>query len=356
MKILHIAAIKNDPCSGVCVVVPAHINHQKDKAKVALLNIVNSPIDEIEKQFLYTGGDWTKNVSEEFMEPDIVIFHEVYHIEFARIANSLRKRNIPYVIIPHGCLVVGAQHKKRWKKIIANIFFFHSFIYKASSIQYLSEDESKNTLFNVPSFVCTNGMEIPSVHKDKFPDNEIIISYVGRLEYRVKGLDLLIEAVSRIKDTLIDNHVLIHIYGPDRDASHLKIKKLIDQYHVNDLIVVHDAILFEKKVSVLLNSDLFIQTSRHEGMPMGILEAMSLGIPCIITRGTSLGDIVEKNDAGWVADNNVNSISDCIIEALKKKEEWEWKSRNARNLLISRYSWSIISREMLNFYQKHTNI
>lgn len=44
---------------------------------------------------------------------------------------------------------------------------------------------------------------------------------------------------------------------------------------------------------VLLQTDLFIQTSRHEGMPMGLLEALSIGVPCLVTVGTSLGHIIK---------------------------------------------------------------
>ena len=37
----------------------------------------------------------------------------------------------------------------------------------------------------------------------------------------------------------------------------------------------------EEKRQILLDTDVFIQTSRFEGMPMGILEALSYGLPCL---------------------------------------------------------------------------
>ena len=97
MKILHIAHIRNNPFNGVCVVVPAHVIHQSKLADVALLNIIDCKINGVEKQFVYTGADWRKDVSEDFKKPDIVVFHEVYHIQFVKIAKSLRKMKIPYV-------------------------------------------------------------------------------------------------------------------------------------------------------------------------------------------------------------------------------------------------------------------
>lgn len=355
MKILHVAHIRNNPFNGVCVAVSAHIIHQSKLVKVALLNIIDCKIEGVDKQFIYTGGNWVNDVSEEFKEPDLVVFHEVYHLQFAKIAKSLRNMGIPYIIVPHGSLVKASQQIKRVKKIIANTFFFRRFIHCTGAVQCLSESEFTNTMFRVKKFIGTNGVVLPPLFKKEFHTDKIVISYIGRLQWKVKGVDLLIKATKQLHQLLLDNHVEFHIYGPDKFGWLSQIEKMIKENSVEDLFVFHDAVRGDDKLSVLLDSDLFIQTSRHEGMPMGILEALSFGLPCLVTVGTALGNIIKKYNAGWVADNNVDSICNMISTAINDKGKWMIKSKKAREMIENEYSWDVISKSTINNYKQIVN-
>lgn len=352
MKILHIAHIRNNPFNGVCVAVPAHLIHQSKLADVALLNIIDCKINGVERQFVYTGSDWRKDVSEDFKKPDIVVFHEVYHIQFAKIAKSLRKLNIPYVIIPHGSLVKEALQKKKYKKLVANFLIFNSFVNGASALQVLSKNELSNTAFRPRKFIGTNGIEIPDTLKTSFNDNKLVITYIGRLEVYVKGLDLLLTAINQIIDFLRSKNAVVNIYGPDAKGRLDKLKLLIVKNKIQGVTNLHHEISGAMKNECLLDSDIFLQVSRHEGMPMGILEAMSYGLPCIITRGTCLGDIVEKYDAGWVADTNVESIKDTLVKAIDECGLLKKKSENARRLVVDNYSWNVVISKAIDEYKK----
>lgn len=67
-----------------------------------------------------------------------------------------------------------------------------------------------------------------------------------------------------------------------------------------------------------------------EGMPMGILEAASYGLPCLITEGTMLGESVKKYDAGWVAQTNAESIAEHLKTAVYDWENWYKKIRECK--------------------------
>lgn len=352
MKILHIAHIRNNPFNGVCVAVPAHVIHQSKLANVALLNIIDCKIDGIEKQFVYTGGNWRNDVSEDFKKPDIVVFHEVYHIQFAKIAKSLRKMNIPYVIVPHGALVKEALQKKKYKKLVANFLIFNSFINGASALQVLSKNELVNTKFKPRKFIGTNGIEISNSLKTSFNKDKIVITYIGRLDAYHKGLDMLVDAVGKMRHILLDRKCIIHIYGPDAKGRYAHLTSLISEANLSNILILSHEIIGEDKINCLLNSDIFLQVSRFEGMPMGILEAMSYGLPCIITRGTCLGDIVEKYDAGWVADTNVESIKDTLVKAIDECGLLKKKSENARILVANNYSWDVVISQTIDEYKK----
>ncbi len=353
MNILHIANITNSLYNGVCVAVPAHVFHQSKYANTALLNLNNCHIESNITQFNYSGNNWQDDVSKEFKSPDIVIFHGIYQFQYVKISRSLQKHNIPYIIIPHGELVQGAQNKKKIKKIIANHLFFNRYILGALAIQCLSENEQANTSFNVRKFISGNGIEISKQRKKNFHQDTVVINYIGRLEWYVKGLDLLIEAASKTSKILKEQNIQINIYGPDVKGRLYEVKKIIKQNNASELIIIHSAVTGKEKTDILRNSDIFIQTSRHEGLPMGILEALSLGIPCIITKGTSLGDFVKQNDAGWVADNNADSIAEILIKALHERNLWPIKSINAVNGIQECYSWDKLAYNSVNMYRNY---
>lgn len=353
MTILHIAFLRNDPFTGVCVAAPEHVRNQGKFAEVALLNTNDCHIEGIENQFVYHNKNWKNDVSLEFQKPDIAIFHEVYHLEFARIARDLDHDGIPYVIIPHGCLVRAAQQKKWWKKTIANMLFFYRFIHHSLALQCLSINEMNNTAFNVPKFIGTNGVNVTSKYKSSFNKNKIKIIYIGRLEIIPKGIDLLLKAVWQVKqDANIVNEFTIDMFGPDVKGRYAEVEQLINTNEVGDVVTLHHELLGEEKQNRLLHADVFIQTSRHEGMPMGILEALSFSLPCLITEGTSLGDIVKKYDAGWVAQNSVDSIAKTLVTALRESDEYLNKSTNARRLIDEHFSWEVIAKAAVAKYRE----
>lgn len=352
MILLHIASLNNNPFKGVSVAVPQHIIHQQSKVDVALLNIQDCYIEGIHNQFVLKSKEWRESVPESFQYPDLVIFHEVYHFEFVKIAKTLQQDDTPYIIIPHGCLVRSAQQKKKWKKLIANTFLFNAFIHKCKALQCLSENELDNIEFNVPKFISTNGVSIPERHKEGFNDDRLYIIFIGRLEIVPKGLDLLLQAIKQVvKYPEFVNHITkIDLFGPDFKGRYNEVQSLITSNGVDSIVKLHHEVMGEEKRELLLTADIFIQTSRHEGMPMGILEAMSYGIPCIITEGTSLGKITEQYDAGWVSKTSIDSIAETIMRSIKERNKLKKKSTNAIKLIEENFSWDRLAQEAIKIY------
>ena len=93
-----------------------------------------------------------------------------------------------------------------------------------------------------------------------------------------------------------------------------------------------------------MSTDIFIQTSRFEGMPLGILEALSYGIPCLVTKGTTLGELIEMYNCGWVAETNSEDISNMIKCAISESENYSKLGRRGIDLVQDMFSWEHIAQ------------
>lgn len=352
MVIIHIANIDSSVIGGVQVAVPQMIKAQSQYASVGLINTHGDSIDGI--QMIDFNGVFEKSkFPVQFDNPNMVVFHEVYRFEYIEIYKAVQKAKTPYIVIPHGCLSKQAQKRKFLKKTVANILFFNGFLKSACCIQYLSNNEAEMSAFpRYHSFVCGNGIRIMKKRKTEFFNDGIKIVYIGRLEIKTKGLDLLIEAVKDVGAFMRRIGARVEIYGPDYNGEHELLRKMINEREVSDLVSLEREKIGKEKESILCAADCFIQTSRTEGLPMGPLEALGYGVPCIVTDGVGLGELIETFGAGYRCETSSKGIAGAIRRFIGEKEKIEVMSRAATRLVENKFDCNLIAKETVDRYSR----
>ena len=168
-------------------------------------------------------------------------------------------------------------------------YFFHSLFKRKSSILY--------NIININELYA-------KVHEDS-NDYDYDIVYLGRLTTpknpnRLLGLfKKLTEKKTNIKIAVIGTGELeekIH-----QLASNLQLAPNVEflGFQNNPYKILHD-------------SNLMILTSKWEGTPMCVLEAMALGVPVISTPTDGVKDLVEDGKTGYLSDDDEVLVKECL--------------------------------------------
>lgn len=190
-------------------------------------------------------------------------------------------------------------YKLRDYKVISNLKHFDCFVVLTN------EDalEWRKKLNNVR--VIYNSIEYDKKISANL-QNKLVVS-IGRLEYQ-KGYDLLIPIWKKVAMKHPDWQ--LYIYGSGSQKS--RLKQLIYELGLENSIFIKSPISDIK--SVILNSSIYVLPSRFEGLPMVLLEAMSLGCPPVAFQcKCGPKDIIYDGVNGLLVNCfDLNRFSDCI--------------------------------------------
>lgn len=350
MKILHISCINNIKSNGVAVAISSYLKYESKYSNIAIYNIKTDIEEDNIKCFNYKNYNNISSLPDGFNKPDLVIFNEVYKKEYIKLYKECLKNNIPYIVIPHGSLVLTAQKKKHFKKIIGNILLFNKFLRKAKAIQYLSLKEKENSVLKNKNYIISgNGVDKPKFINN-YTNNDLV--YIGRYDINTKGLDILVDVIKNNADWFRNNNIKLKLYGRTTSNDLEILKNMILNNKIDDVIIINDAVYNEEKNSILKNAYAFIQTSRHEGQPMGIMEALSVGLPCIVTYQTNFGEFINKYNCGIGVNIDLNEIFLAIKKIYEDNNLRNTYSNNAYKYTNEIYNFDNISKECIEEYKK----
>lgn len=157
----------------------------------------------------------------------------------------------------------------------------------------------------------------------------------------IKGPDIFVRVVERLAKSY---PIFVLLVGPARGYVKLNLeRKGISYGNVGYLKDFKDV---AKYYSAL---DLYLITSRIEGGPKALLEAMATGIPIISTKVGMAPDIIREGYNGLLAEiDDVARLSEKAIGIIKDKNLTNHLKNNALNT-IKDYSWERVAKQ---YYEK----
>jgi glycosyltransferase involved in cell wall biosynthesis len=180
---------------------------------------------------------------------------------------------------------------------------------------------------------------------------ERVVISVSRLAEK-NGLADLIEALLLLLKKEMKVKLFIAGAGEEKNRLQLLVKNLRIGTHV----VFLGAILHEDLLRYYRMSDIFARPSRSEGLGISFLEAMGAGIPVVATPVGGILDFLEDTKTGiFVEPANPTSIADGIERLLTDDTLRKTVVQNARELVIQKYLWVDISKQMGEIFLRVTS-
>jgi len=173
------------------------------------------------------------------------------------------------------------------------------------------------------------------------------ILYTGRLAYR-KGLLELMNAFTTIaKET--DANLILCGKGPLRKV----LEDMVVKNGLEGRVQFPGFITRDELLGLYQRASVFVAASSYETGPLTVLEAMSCGIPVIVTRVGILPDMIEDGENGiFVNVNDHQDIASRCIELLSDDRMALRIGMNARMTMLERGKWSQISSEIESIYMR----
>ena len=279
---------------------------------------------------------------------DVVHLHSAFSPQNNLVA---RRVQAPLVLSPHGVFAAESLAHGRMKKQVFRRLFELPTLRRVQAIIALTDDERREAAdfgYRGRIEVIPNGVAPPrSGVSDHALRDELAVAredsvalFVGRIDLHHKRIDDVAAQVAATPGW----HLAV--VGPDYRGDEERLRQAISQLAGRERIHLLGPRRSEALAAAYAGSDVFTLLSRHEGMPMSLLEALSYGLPAVVSPEVEATVPVASAGAGWVT--GVEALG-SLLATLGTPSQTSAASKRARGLAAD-YRWEAIGAQYARLY------
>lgn len=166
--------------------------------------------------------------------------------------------------------------------------------------------------------------------------------FMSQSNYPIKGLHMMLEALSIIKREFPD----VHIYTTGKDYLNYKtfkdklrissyqkyIMSLLDKYGLKDNITILGTLSEQEMLEQYQKASVFVSASSVENSPNSLGEAMLVGTPCVVSDVGGVKNMMKHGEEGFVYPfDEPCMLAEYVCEFFRNSELAKKMSINARN-------------------------
>lgn len=296
--------------------------------------------------------------------PDVIHAIGVRSFQAFIAALVSKKKNIPLVISDQGGLTTHPDLKQSGliKKMLYNLQkpMINFVINQASKVivankyeeEIFSELNAKNKTAIVKNGINLQDFKLSTVDfRKKYSINEPFILFVGRFN-KVKGIDVLIQAMNLIKNSPEMTNVKLVIMGVDFGFQSTMFK-MISDYGLNDKILVIKNPAREDVITAYSQCEFLALPSRWELSPLTPLEGFAFKKPVISTKSHGIPHTIQDGEnCILVESEDPGRLGEAIIRLLKDKELRQKLGNSGYELVKNTCNSEAMAKNILRIYQQ----
>lgn len=172
------------------------------------------------------------------------------------------------------------------------------------------------------------------------------VLYLARLQERKRPLAFVAAAknlAAKFPETVFT------LVGPDEGQGQA-VREAIAESGLGDRLTWEGPVDSEGASDWLADADIYVLPSVNEPYPMSVLEAMSSGLPVVITQSCGLAETVRRSGSGLVVGEDQRSLEDGLAALLSDPQRRTDMGRCAARTIEREYAMSTVVRGLLEAY------
>ncbi len=282
---------------------------------------------------------------------DVVHLHVPFTAPFYMASKAALRHGIPSIVTPHGLLDPWSMAHKKIKKIPYYYFIERRNLRSAKIIHATSKFEAHEIEnLGLGVHVATIPLSVPSLNvhkKNTIINNGINLLFIGRI-HPVKSIPTILDALVLIKKYGINSKLNLAGSGDESYIQHLK--KIIRDNNLEGDVIWHGHVNAMDKLSLYEMADVFIMPSHHENFGLAAAEAMSAGIPVIVSDQVGLADDIAEHGGGLIV--TVNSASEVAgaVKSIYEERSALKMGAVAKEVAQTHFSFNSFSKGLMSMY------
>ncbi len=287
--------------------------------------------------------------------PDIIVSLSGLTYFFIGLLQKISRRSIPHIIAFHSLKPYDFK-----EKIFGWMFLFFSKLWKSYYLFVSDKQFALNAkyynLSKKKSFVIHNAVDTDFFFRSVPPEGKKYLNIIHVANIVAEKDQWTMLRALEILNRNFSDWKLVFV-GKDKINLLAEFKNYLKKANLSDKINFTQCTKRTELKKLLSDSDIFILTSVAEALPISAIEAMSMGLPCILTEVGGCPEIITDGYNGYlVKPKDPRAVADKISLLSENRSLLKEMGSNARKTALEKFNLNVCAAKYMETFSAVTKI